>query len=536
MVILALLVCLWIIWDDSQDGSSNTSNLTRQTASDDGAPDSISAGNRGTERTRVRFGAAYPEGTTPNQRRLPSSGGTKKRRAVQLILTGFVANSQDAAPIPEARVTLSSEGNEDVRIEAVSGHDGRFRMTIDRAGRYMLHAEADGFESYFIDRLFITPAQGTLGKNILMTPEVELRGRVVDRHSRGIANASVWIRIERARGFRQSSLGRTDEFGRFRMARALASGDCFIAAAHPEYELDSRVPVTLPQVEEVVVTMRRVPDTLLASLSGRVRNTDGDLIHGAWVRLEATESRGQLSNGLGDSWTDPEGRFFFPRVRLGKYQVIAEAQGYAHAIHGQGIKDLTIESSGKYEIDLIVDYQTKVQGVVFNPEGVPLAEADVTVWFETGTGRTGTGVGTSPDGTFDIPQVPPGRHRIQVTHSDYVTYESNLVTPTDDLLTVTLQTGLSLTGYVVDQNNEPIREFSLELSPISSLQDSKSADISPADGHFRVNGLTPQTYFLSVRPPNADGWFTRFELLESTSVTVVLNRSDSGSRIRIRKF
>ena len=535
MVLLALFVCLWIIWE-SQDGSSNTGNLTRQTASDDGATDSVAAGNRRIARTQVTPGATIPEEALPRQRGIPTSGGSDKRRSAQSTMTGIVSNHQDGAPIQGARVTLSSEGSEEVRIEAVSGHDGRFRMTIERAGRYMLRAKADGFESYFIYRLFITPAQGTLEKNILMTPEVELRGRVVDRHSRGIANASVWIRIERARGFSQSSLGQTDEFGRFRMARALASGDCFIAAAHPEYELDSRVPVTLPQVEEVVVTMRRVPDTLLASLSGRVRNTEGDPIHEAWVRLEETESRGQLSNGLGIPSTDPEGRFFFPRVRLGKYQVVAEAQGYAHAIHGQGNKDLTIESSGKYEIDLILDYQTKIQGVVFNPEGEPLAEADVTVRIETGTGKTSMGVRTSSDGTFDIPRVPSGRHKIQVTHSEYVTYESDLVTPTDDLLTVTLQTGLSLTGYVVDQDNEPIREFSLELFPINSRQDSRSADVSPADGHFRVNGLTPHTYFLSVRPPNADGWFTRFELLESTSVTVVLNRSDSGSRIQIRKF
>ena len=451
-------------------------------------------------------------------------------------MAGVVSNSQDGAPIQDARVTLSSEDSEEVRIEAVSEHDGRFRMPIDRPGRYRLHAEADGFQPYFIDRLLITPTHGSLEKNIPMTPEVELRGRVVDRHSRGIANASVWLRIERARGFSQSSLGRTDEFGRFRRTRALASGDCFIAAAHPEYELDSRVPVTLPQAEEVVVTMRRVPDSLLASLSGRVRNTDGDPIHEAWVHLEKTESRGQLSNGLGNPSTDPEGRFFFPRVRLGKYQVVAEAQGYAHAIHGQGNKDLAIESSGKYEIELILDYQTKIQGVVFNPEGLPLAEARVAVQFETGTGKTSTGVHTSSDGTFDIPQVPPGRHQVLVTHSEYVTYESDLVTPVDDLLTVTLQTGLSLSGYVVDQNNEPIREFSLRLSPISGRQDSKSADVSPADGHFKVNGLTPQTYFLSLSPPNADGWFTRFELLESTSVTIVLNLSDSASRIRILKF
>ena len=127
---------------------------------------------------------------------------------------------------------------------------------------------------------------------------------------------------------------------------------------------------------------------------------------------------------------------------------------------------------------------------------------------------------------------------MQVTHRDYITYEFALLTPTDEILTVTLHPGLSLTGYVVDQNNERIREFSLRLSPASrqhdapaSPFDSKAADISPSDGYFRINGLAPQTYILSLDPPNSESLETRLELLESTSVTIVLNPADSDSPI-----
>lgn len=131
---------------------------------------------------------------------------------------------------------------------------------------------------------------------------------------------------------------------------------------------------------------------------------------------------------------------------------------------------------------------------------------------------------------------------MQVTHRDYVSYEAALVTPTDEFLTVTLQPGLSLTGYVMDRNNEQIREFSLRLSPATrqheiaaSPFDSKTADVSPSDGHFRVTGLTPQTYILSVSLPNAESLETRFEFLESASVTVVFDPADSDSPIQVRK-
>ena len=93
-----------------------------------------------------------------------------------------------------------------------------------------------------------------------------------------------------------------------------------------------------------------------------------------------------------------------------------------------------------------------------------------------------------------------------------------------------------MTGYVVDQNNEPIREFSLRLSPATGQHYDKLADVSPADGYFSVKGLSPQTYILSVDQPNADGRFTRFELLESTSVTIMLDRSGSRPRFRVRNY
>lgn len=368
-----------------------------------------------------------------------------------------------------------------------------------------------------------------------MTPEVELQGRVVDRHSRGIAKASVWLRQETERGIRQSSLAQTDEAGVFRTDRAPPSGDYFLEAGHPEYELDARVPVTMPRDEEVVITMSRVPESLLASLSVHVRDTDGRPIQGARVRLEGFDSSSPASGGMGHSLTDATGRLVFPRVRVGRYQVMAYASGYAGATHGRGNKDVTVESSGEHEIGLVLENQTKFQGVVLDPEGLPLTDADVSVRWETGTGSTAIGTGTSTDGTFDISGIPPGRHQIQATHSDYVTHESGVVTPTDDFLTITLHAGLSLTGYVVDQNNEPIREFSVRLSPATGQHYDKLADVSPADGYFSINGLSPQTYILSVDQPNAHGPSTRFELLESTGVVIVLNPSDSDSPIRIRK-
>ena len=293
IVFLALILCLWVIFHGSRDDSSNTVNLTPQTTRDDGAPDSGSVRNRDAGRANVRLEgsrSAIPDESVPSQGRPPQSIGSEKRRAVQSTIAGIVANSQDGAPIQGARLKLSPVGSEDVRTEAVSGHDGRFQMTVHRAGRYTLRAEADGFRPYNTDRILVTPAERSLRKKILMTPQMELRGRVVDRHTQGIAGAQVWLREEtpgRFGRFKSCCGEQSDESGRFLMPRPPVSGTFFAEAAHPEYELDSRVPVTLPKDpvtlpkdDEVVITMRRVPEPLLASISGHVGDAKGHPIHG----------------------------------------------------------------------------------------------------------------------------------------------------------------------------------------------------------------------------------------------------------------
>lgn len=542
ILIFALLLSVWIIWDGSQDNSPNTLNLTPQTTSNDEAPDSGPVRKRDTGRAQIRFeatGSAGSEEAAMNQGKTGPSVSKEKRRPVQSIITGIVENSQDGTAIQDARITVSPVGSEDVRTEAVSGRDGSFRMTVHSAGRHALRAEADGFRRYYTRRLLITAAEGNLYKKILMTPHVELWGRVVDSHSRGIGGASVWLREEIPGPFAMKSMVQSDQSGRFLMPKPPVSGTFFAEAAHPEYALASRVPVTLPKDEEVVITMHRLPDAQLGSISGHVWDMEGQPIHGATVSLRDHEPNSTRRPVLGKSLTDLTGNFFFTRVRRGKLLISAEADGFAIPIWDQGSKTLTVEPGRNNEVNLILVGQSTVQGVVLNDEGLSVAAAQVAIMFEKGAG---SGAFTPSDGTFKISDVPPGRHRILVAHREYVTYESALVAPASQFFTIALQRGLSLSGYVMNQDHEQIREFSLRLSPAGRQDkvlpfpiDPMSADVSPSDGHFRVNGLEPQTYILSLSLPNAESLEARLELLESTSVTIVLNPADSNSPIQIRK-
>ena len=538
--ILALVVSVLVLVDRSSHGPSHKADVdpgqnVPSTSGDGQAQKYAPARKRDTIREYYRPEASRPavsEETLTYPVGVPTSEGLKKRRAVQFTISGFVSNSQNGAPIENARLTVSPAAHDDVVFQSDSGSDGRFQLTVLSSGKYVLRAEAAGFRPYSTDRLIIYPSQESLQKKILMTPRVELRGRVVDRNSQGISRAAVWLREESPGPFDRESMVETDESGHFLMPRAPVSGSYFAEAAHSEYELESRVPVTLPVEDSVVITMRRVPASQLASISGHVWNTDGQPIHGGTVSLTEIESGRQDGNFLGDSSTDPTGRYYFSRVRRSSYLLFAHHEDFAHATAGQGSKVITIASRGEYEVDLVLAGQTIVEGVVVNEEGVSVGKARVLVRFEKGNGM---GAFTPSDGSFKIPSVPPGRHQIEVAHSDYLFYESILLTPTDPFLTLTLRSGLSLTGVVVDQHRAPVKECLLRLRPTSGQGETKTAEVSPSDGYFRVAGLAPETYSVHVRSPKADSFETHIELLESTSVTIVLDPSDSGSPLQILK-
>ena len=104
IAILALIASLWLIWDRPSDVASHTENFTPQITSDNEALDVVSARKRDTGRKQIRLeassSAALEESAAIPDRRWPSVG-TEKRRAVQSIIAGIVANSQDGAPIQD---------------------------------------------------------------------------------------------------------------------------------------------------------------------------------------------------------------------------------------------------------------------------------------------------------------------------------------------------------------------------------------------------------------------------------------------------
>lgn len=346
--------------------------------------------------------------------------------------------------------------------------------------------------------------------------------------------------VTQAEGEPHRGTTESDASGHFFMDNAPASGTYFLEEDHHAHRLISPVRVVLREDSWALVQMQKLPAEELGSVSGSVRDRSGRTISGANVSLNGRDPKIEhMLNVVQRIRSDQEGRFSFPKIRHGCYVLIARAEGFANPIDKEGLKGLSVDPSTERRVDLVLSAHTPVEGIVLGEEGAPLAQAAVLVQFETGAD---SGVFTPAEGTFQIKDVAPGKHKLRVCHREYLSHESALVT-------ITLQRGLSFSGLFLDQGGDPIEAFTLrflDANPgangatdpcafVGRVGGVKKAGFTVVDGRFDVSGLLRQEYLIEVELASKETFQTRLDLQESTEGTLVLNRSDPDSPLQMRK-
>jgi hypothetical protein len=85
-----------------------------------------------------------------------------------------------------------------------------------------------------------------------------------------------------------------------------------------------------------------------ASLSGRVTDPSGGVVPGAQVTARQTET-----NQTAEAPTNQEGRFRFPYLKVGPYEVVVRLQGFADAT-----RSLTLTIGGAFELPVTLNVGT----------------------------------------------------------------------------------------------------------------------------------------------------------------------------------
>jgi hypothetical protein len=453
-----------------------------------------------------------------------------------------VLDSVTSKPIEAAEVNVRAivQPPEDVQeFIRQTGADGSFSFVLPRAGRYSIRVRAEGYWGYGERHLNLD--RHLYNKIVRLDPRIlTLEGRVLDHHSKGIAGASVSIGFGEGRN-RSAVSARCDKDGYFFSDRIRRRGKHKVRASHREYYPSETLEVKIPGTSEVTLYMEPYPKDQLATIWGTLTDSDGELVPEAKIGLQVVTSASALWR-QSISITDEEGIFQFRDIRFGTYllEVIGQYRATSHAenetLPTSRATPITIDRAGEYRVDLELG-GAQLRGIVVDYLENPVEDAFVTVKTEKGSG---VAVETELDGSFEFPNLFPGRWILEATHRDYPRQEIPVDTNVQDFLKVVLPPGVILRGMLTDSKGTPIENFDLHLRRPGSDTSEKYARISAVDGRFQLRGVAPGTYLVRVAPREQSGMrgFPHdseqyLEVGESTTVRMTVDPDLKGSPVQI---
>ncbi len=176
-----------------------------------------------------------------------------------------------------------------------------------------------------------------------------------------------------------------------------------------------------------------------------------------------------------------------------------------------------------------IDQYGSVAGMMTNSlTGEPLGKATVTLRIVDSGDRGAGGVPRSyaatsdPSGQFTFPSVAPGKFRLSAKRTGFVEMDFEAADPQYNGTIVTLNPKQNLTGVlfrliphgvitgkILDQDGEPMQSAQVQAMKAKYSQGRKQllsyGEASTNDiGEFRVYGLPPGRYYLSVSPRRGD--------------------------------
>ncbi len=291
---------------------------------------------------------------------------------------------------------------------------------------------------------------------------------------------------------------------------------------------------------------------------GTVKDGKGQPVEGALVSVQYDWSRrsapvpglegnpwqyGQLMNdprlSSPFSTSDAEGRYRVEDVPLGNYQVAA-TWGLDKAVGGQ---PLQIRAGATETVDLTFGAGKRIEGVVLDAEGKPVAGASVSGGEAQPKPGRNTYVEdrTDTDGRFVLRNLEAERWNVNVYAVGFTAESRPSVAVGERSLELRLTPLGWVDGLVVLPEGGPFTSnFELAAEPIGDVaggqedgsrngREFRQESFSSADGTFRLKGLGAGTWKLSVQ--STDNWIPRAPV----EVPVVNGRGSGPVEIRLTR-
>ncbi|MBZ0232391.1 MAG: carboxypeptidase-like regulatory domain-containing protein, partial [Deltaproteobacteria bacterium] len=353
-----------------------------------------------------------------------------------------VVTDAGGSPVPHARLL-----REDV-IGTEAGADGRYALCVLPMATFVdalqVVVRADGYGAAVIEA---TPS-GRVRRDIVLTPEAVVAGRVVDEHGAPVALAKVWLEpdLGRRRPPEQSAtlFAVTGDDGRFRIEGVRAGQHRVGAAARGQTAQRHTVALAAGERDELVLTLAAT-----GQLRGRVvRN--GQPVIGATVRPRYGVSDSAVSQ--------PDGSFVLDRVPPGEIELTA----YPYVVKSP--ETVAVTGGAATDVTLQVAHMASLRGTI-RRHGTPVPYARVTV-----RGPSQLAARADAEGRYQLEGLYPGTHVYvadDVRMRAFGDGEVEIAEGEDRVLDLELTSGARVAGMVVDAAGQPVASAFVRLRAAS---------------------------------------------------------------------
>ena len=466
----------------------------------------------GTPPGRHELTASHPEHVSVRAVafEVPSGDGTKDVGTLTLdvgaAIEGVVRDFQ-RRPVGGAQVKVHQNNIDHRRPHepeirtSVTRADGTFRIGGLRAEPADLVVEAEGYEPF--EMAAVRPQAGGLIE-VELGEGARLVGRVLDADGEGVANAYIWLRLDRNPGLSRTAWSTpltqhettADGDGRFRF-EALGAGPWTvdIAGGQLAEDIDS---IRLRPGEEREIELRL---RARARLAGVVTDPYGEPVAGAEILVQPIDLASQVTATHHSARTDAGGAYEAYRVPSGRARIVAR-----HPDYQDGVTEVVIER-GTNEVDLKLQPGWEISGTVSTAAGspVPLARVEAHPVEPTLSldeladaqrqvlPRLPLEAITDQDGSYRIGGLGDGRYELRAHADGYaraasgrfpVRVEGQSVTGVDFVL----HRGITLSGVVTGRPPDALAGISVRAVQERLLGGMTTPDL---EGRFQLGELGP---------------------------------------------
>jgi len=180
--------------------------------------------------------------------------------------------------------------------------------------------------------------------------------------------------------------------------------------------------------------------------------------------------------------TDSNGKFTLRGLKAGGWDL--------KALHGEGISAPVSAQAGARNVRLTIEMHPPITGLLLDDESRPIGGALVVLRRYRRSNLTAR---TEPNGRFRIEHVPPGRHRLNVKPSQWMSpkglqgsvrfpeFESEPIAPGTADVVLRAERGEVLSGRILDANGAPVPRATI----VAQFHDAWMT-IANADGEFSI--------------------------------------------------